>query len=124
MCVEYKVYTGANATGNVVSTGYALTNAEVDFTVKVGLFSSSGPIHNERHTDCLLDPFTVIRSKRWDCQPLQLIPTNSQTAPNLIKNPLSERPRQLQARTQRMCLLSVSSGWRIRTLCRNELMRP
>jgi hypothetical protein len=35
MCVEYKVYSGLNATGDFVSCGYDLTNADVDFTVKV-----------------------------------------------------------------------------------------
>jgi hypothetical protein len=35
MCVRYNVYSGENATGSVVSSGYALTNADVDFTVKV-----------------------------------------------------------------------------------------
>lgn len=34
-CVEYKVYTGENATGEVVSSGYALSNADLDFTYKV-----------------------------------------------------------------------------------------
>lgn len=36
MCVEYNVYSGANATGETATSGWALTNADVDFTVKVG----------------------------------------------------------------------------------------
>jgi hypothetical protein len=36
MCVEYKVYSGGNATGETVTSGWALTNANVDFTVKMG----------------------------------------------------------------------------------------
>ena len=39
MCVEYKVYSGMNATGDVVSCGWALTNADVDFTIKVIIIS-------------------------------------------------------------------------------------
>lgn len=35
MCVEFKVYSGMNATGDVVSCGYALSNQDVDFTFKV-----------------------------------------------------------------------------------------
>ena len=35
MCVTYKVYSNEDGSGNVVSQGYALTNADVDFTVKV-----------------------------------------------------------------------------------------
>jgi hypothetical protein len=43
MCVEYKVYSGANATGEAVTSGWALTNADVDFIVKVG-----GPVRAVR----------------------------------------------------------------------------
>ena len=35
MCVTYKVYAGLDATGEVVTSGYALTSADVDYTVKV-----------------------------------------------------------------------------------------
>jgi hypothetical protein len=38
MCVEYKVYSGLEGTGDIVSQGYALTNADVDYTVKVWVF--------------------------------------------------------------------------------------
>jgi hypothetical protein len=34
-CVEYKVWAGDDES-NVVSSGYALTGADVDWTVKVG----------------------------------------------------------------------------------------
>lgn len=34
-CVEYKVYAGENAEGEVVSQGYSLTSSDVDYTVKV-----------------------------------------------------------------------------------------
>ena len=37
MCVEYKVYAGEEPSGDVVSSGWALTNADVDFTIKVGI---------------------------------------------------------------------------------------
>jgi phosphodiesterase/alkaline phosphatase D-like protein len=42
MCVEYKVYSGANATGEAVTSGWALTNADVDFTVTVRLHLAGG----------------------------------------------------------------------------------
>ena len=34
-CVEYKVYSGENGEGDVVSKGYSLTSSDVDYTVKV-----------------------------------------------------------------------------------------
>lgn len=41
MCVQYNVYSGEDGAGDVVSSGWALTNADVDFTVKVGHFSGN-----------------------------------------------------------------------------------
>jgi hypothetical protein len=35
-CVRYKVYTGVDGKGEVVSEGWALTGADVDWTIKVG----------------------------------------------------------------------------------------
>lgn len=48
MCVRYKVYDGKDATGQVVSEGYALTNVDVDFTIKV----------RATIVDVILDPST------------------------------------------------------------------